>query len=62
MTIWELMQDLKEARDICHGVLTEQCKNGQCLFSTDSQHGCLFEDMGMNHPYDWDLNPDEFDE
>lgn len=54
MTRRELIQNLKEAHDICMGTSTGMCKAGQCIFSSKDQYGCIFESMGMNQPPDWD--------
>jgi len=38
----------------CEDKSPRTCDQGKCRFSTDKME-CVFEDMGMERPYKWDL-------
>lgn len=38
----------------CGTVSPDKCKEGKCVFS-NKRYGCICEAIGMNSPYDWNM-------
>ena len=45
---------LREVKAHCESVSRGVCSAGGCKYS-EPDHGCIFENAGMNMPYEWDL-------
>lgn len=51
----------KELQKYCGKVSPEKCKAEKCPF-THKEYGCFTEAMGMNSPYEWDMEADDEDD
>lgn len=41
---------------ICNDVDADDCRTEKCPFARKGKHGdfvCIFNEKGMDHPYDW---------
>lgn len=47
----------KELQKYCGKVSPEKCRKGKCPF-THKTYGCFTEALGMNSPYDWEMEAD----
>lgn len=50
----DFINKAKEIVKFCGKVSPEKCRDGKCAYS-HSEYGCIFEAMGMQSPYDWDM-------
>lgn len=51
----EVKKMLGQIIEHCGHVSPAACKTGRCKYS-HKKWGCVFEAMGMNSPYDWNLD------
>lgn len=47
----------KKVQRYCGSVSPEKCRAEKCPF-THKEYGCITEALGMNSPYDWDMEGD----
>lgn len=50
----EFMKKAKQVKKYCEGKSARSCINGECRFKDAEKH-CIFDQMGMSSPYEWEL-------
>ena len=54
----DFIQLAKEISGHCLEMSRKVCINGTCQFSS-SLHGCIFEDIGLGSPYNWEFSEED---
>ena len=54
----DFIQLAKEISGHCLEMSSDVCYDGECQFSS-SLHGCIFEDIGLGSPCNWEFSEED---